>query len=124
MLRRLLHLPVAAEVVVLLADHPPDGLVVGVIGRFWRLHGSLVEFEPAEFAPFDQPGYAKVAWSFEVLSHVSGSRPTTETRVSCTDDAARRRFRHYWRLVGPFSGMIRARMLHLAKDAAEHGARS
>ncbi len=42
----------------------------------------------------------------------------TETRVTCTDEAARRKFVRYWRIVGPGSALIRRRMLALARDDA------
>jgi hypothetical protein len=40
-----------------------------------------------------------------------GARLTTETRVEAVDDAARRAFLRYWRVVGPFSAAIRRRWL-------------
>jgi hypothetical protein len=36
---------------------------------------------------------------------------TTETRIAAVDDAARRAFTWYWRIVGPFSALIRRRWL-------------
>jgi hypothetical protein len=48
-----------------------------------------------------------------------GARLTTETRVAAVDDAARRSFRVYWLVVGPFSAVIRKRWLAaIAKRAA------
>ena len=32
---------------------------------------------------------------------------TVETRVAATDPASARRFRRYWRFIGPFSDLIR-----------------
>ncbi len=106
---------------VLLVDRPPDGLVLGAIGRFWRPRGSLRRFDPNDFTTFDEPGLAKAAWSFEVHEEAGGSRIGTETRVLCTDAVGRRRFRRYWRVVGPFSSLIRRRMLRIAKRSAEAG---
>ena len=45
-----------------------------------------------------------------------GWRVGTETRIAATDDAARRRFGRYWRLIGPFSSITAAR------DARRHPA--
>ena len=39
------------------------------------------------------------------------SQLTTETRVAATDAASRRSFGRYWRVVGPFSALIRRRWL-------------
>jgi hypothetical protein len=45
----------------------------------------------------------------------------TETRVQALSAAARRRFRLYWLVVGPFSALIRRRWLSAACRAAETG---
>jgi len=72
------------------------------------------------FSSFAQPGYAKVAWNFQVQPMDRGfSLFSTETRVLASDDASRRSFRRYLRLVGPFSGFIRRRTLGLVKLDAE-----
>ncbi len=48
-----------------------------------------------------------------------GTQLTTETRIAATDEVARRRFLRYWRVVGPFSALIRRRWLaQVAKRAA------
>ncbi|HEV8669432.1 MAG TPA: hypothetical protein VGS01_01710 [Candidatus Limnocylindria bacterium] len=48
-----------------------------------------------------------------------GALLATETRVHAAHDAARRRFRLYWLVVGPFSALIRRRWLSAARRAAE-----
>lgn len=103
-------------------ERPERELALGVIGRFWTASGRLVDFAPSEFASFAAPGYAKALWNFEL--EPKGPRRThlrTVTRVSCTDPASRRRFRAYWIVAGPFSSLVRARMLRLVKSAAESG---
>lgn len=98
----------------------PRYLVLGLIGRFWRVRGGLIDFGPSEFATFDQPGYAKAVWGFEITGVEGGpSTVVTETRVECTDPTTERRFRRYWRLVGPSSSMTRKEMLRLLRKAAE-----
>jgi hypothetical protein len=47
-----------------------------------------------------------------------GSLLVTETRVAANDAAARRAFARYWRLVGPFSALIRRRWLRAAAREA------
>jgi len=42
----------------------------------------------------------------------------TETRIRCTDDASRRAFLRYWRVIRPFSGLIRMEMLRSIRCAA------
>ena len=46
---------------------------------------------------------AKMAFNFRL----DGSTLSTETRVLLTDAASRRKFRAYWTLIRPFSGLIR-----------------
>ena len=77
---------------VLLAEAPNRELLLGVAGRFWN---------------------------FTVCADVRGTRLATETRVQCADPGSRRRFRAYWLLVRPFSGLIRRRMLAAVRRAEE-----
>ncbi|OLC35432.1 MAG: hypothetical protein AUH81_10350 [Candidatus Rokubacteria bacterium 13_1_40CM_4_69_5] len=66
------------------------------------------------------PGTAKAAWNFAVGRRSDGATELrTETRVLCADVATRRRFRAYWTLIGPFSGLIRREMLAAVRSAAE-----
>ena len=105
---------------VLLAEAPDEEVVLGLVGRFWTPTGGLIRVQPADFAAFDRPGYAVAAWNFTLSGPAAGPvRLATETRVRLTDAASRRRFRAYWALVGPFSGLIRNEMLRTIKRAAE-----
>lgn len=97
----------------------PDWFCLGLIGRPWRPRGDLVRFEPFEFAAFDRPGYAKITWSFALAGLGPATRLVTETRILCTDESSRRRFGWYWWLIGPFSSLIRSRVLAMIKRAAE-----
>jgi hypothetical protein len=106
---------------VLVGERPGRELVFGLIGRFWTPSGGLVAVSPEEFLRFDEKGYAKAAWNLAVLPETeSASVLTTETRVLCLGAAARRRFRLYWTLVEPFSGILRKAMLRsIAERAVE-----
>lgn len=105
---------------VLLGEDAGHELVLGVVGRFWAISGGLQRLEPEEFIGFDRPGYAKAAWNFRVEEgRDETSVLSTETRVLCLGDRSRRRFRRYWMVVGPFSGLIRKEALRLAKRRAE-----
>jgi hypothetical protein len=107
----------------ILADEPPHELAVGAIGKVWRLDIPFVHVgDDRSFAAFSQPDYIKVAWAIRVLprgprkSHVE-----VEVRVASTDEASWRKFRRYFRLIGPFSRFIRRSLLRtLARDAAAH----
>ena len=104
-----------------IAEVPDQELVIGVAGRFWRPDGGrCTDLTPAGFPGFSRPGYAKVAWNFSLQS---GSAETTvlstETRIKCFGQEALRKFRLYWSVVGPFSGVIRKAILRQVKHAAE-----
>ena len=100
----------------------PDGVVYGGVGRFWRPSGGLRRLEASEFATFHEPGYAKAAFSFELESRGERTLLTTETRVLCTDEPARRRFKRYWRLIYPGSAAIRIAWLRAIRRRAEGAA--
>ena len=80
-------------------------LVVGASGRPWRLTERLGRF--AE----ERPGTVRLAADFRAEPAAGGTLLSTETRVLATDERARRAFKHYWRVVGPFSALIRRRWL-------------
>jgi hypothetical protein len=107
---------------VLLAERPAEEIVFGIVGKFWQASGGVRAVDAAEFRAFEEPGWAKAAWSFS-LSDAGGGRTrlATETRVLCTDAASRRRFRAYWLFVRPFSGVIRCSILRTVRDEAERG---
>jgi hypothetical protein len=102
-------------------------VAVGAIGKVWELDIPFVDASSGEeFLRFEEPGYAKVAWALRVLPRgESGSRIEVEVRVSATDDESWRKFRRYFRLIGPASRWIRHHLLRSfaselgAPDAAE-----
>lgn len=102
-----------------LREEPGRALVLGLIGQFWTRHGGLVDFDPARFLDFDSPGYAKATWSFHVSEQAGQTELTTITRVRCLDATSRRKFRRYWLIVAPFSGLIRREGLRMVKARAE-----
>ncbi len=95
---------------VQLAEQPGREIVLGVVGRFWKLAGNAPVrsvHDQQTFTAFDQPGYAKAAMNLLVRAEGRGCRLITETRIQTTDPAAARSFRRYWRLIRPGSGLIR-----------------
>ena len=84
----------------------------------WRPRGAIRAGDPdlqGGLRGFAEPGWAVVAVDFRAEE----GRLVTETRVRCTDAAARRRFRAYWLVVRPFSGLVRRSWLAAAKRRAE-----
>jgi hypothetical protein len=103
---------------VVLEDVPQEGIVLGLTGQFWRLLGSRDRDKPRtadEFLAFTRPDTCKAVIDFRV-GYASLS---TETRVHVADPAARRRFRLYWLVIRPFSGLIRILLLRAARRRAE-----
>ena len=104
---------------VVLEDVPGEGLVLGLTGQFWRLLGG--ERDPArprtadEFLAYVRPDACKAVIDFRVAP---GSL-STETRVHVAEPRARSAFRRYWRVIRPFSGLIRILFLRAARKRAE-----
>jgi len=97
----------------------PTELVVGGVGRFWQPSGGLRRIEAADFRAFDEPGFAKAAFNFEIERNGARTLLRTETRVATTDESARRSFGRYWRLVYPGSALIRIAWLRAIRRRAE-----
>jgi hypothetical protein len=96
-------------------ERTPRTLVAGGCGTPWRPRaGSRPFANPA-------PGTVRMAMAFWAEPRADGSLLLTETRVTAVDERARRAFRRYWRLVGPFSALIRRRWLAAAAKRAASG---
>ena len=103
-----------------LADEPGRAIVVGAVTQPWRADVTFRGVEPEAFAGFDEPGYAKIAWTLEAIPlGPAASRFRTETRVATTDARSRALFRRYWALFSPGILLIRRASLGLVKADAE-----
>lgn len=99
---------------MLLDERPGEEVVVGAVGQFWHLNIPFKDVPPHEFARFAEPGWGKVAWCIRVEPRDAGSWVTLELRVTATDDTSWRKQTAYFRLIGPFSHLIRtSAMAHL-----------
>ncbi|HYT65105.1 MAG TPA: hypothetical protein VEL51_01715 [Vicinamibacterales bacterium] len=98
----------------------PGELVIGVLGGFWTPRGVLSPSVSAEtFRAGPPAGQALAGWNFTVTIQPDGSTDLrTETRVWCAPDV-RRKFRLYWLVVRPGSGLIRHAMLRAIRRHAE-----
>jgi hypothetical protein len=105
---------------LLLAKNPPHEFVLGIVGKFWGLTPKTVNLTPADFKGYQKKGMAKVGVNFSI-SQVSKNlyRIATETRIFCLDQTAKNKFRAYWTIVRPFSGLIRREWLRLIRTCAE-----
>ncbi len=104
----------------LLMDDPPHQFAVAAIGKVWRLRIPFVHVGNAEaYAAFADPGYVKVAWAIRIapVDRRNACHVEVEVRVHATDERAWRRFKRYFRVIGPFSRYIRRSLLRsLAED--------
>jgi hypothetical protein len=106
---------------VILAEVPDEEVVIGVAGRFWRPGGGRrLGLKPGDFIAFSRAGHAKAAMNFRMRSHSQGrTLLATETRIACFGPAAWWKFRLYWAVVAPFSGVIRRAILKQIRVEAE-----
>ncbi len=91
-----------------------DEIVLGAAGRPWPPRGAIGAIADA------RSGDVRLA--VDVRATESGPNRcllSTETRVEATDPASRLAFGRYWRIVGPFSGLVRRRWLRAARERAE-----
>lgn len=105
----------------ILYREPGRALTMGIVGQFWRLAGGtdVPVRDPTAFVAFREPGYVKTAIDVILEPHPGGCLLSTRTRSRGTDAAAERRFRRYWRLVGPGSKLIRIELLRAVRRRAE-----
>ena len=100
------------------AENPPSEVVIGLEGPFWKPGCRPRGVDEEGFATPVPPNTARGAWNFFVERDGASTRVTTETRVLCSDDA-RTKFRLYWMVIRPFSGLIRRMMLRAIRREAE-----
>ncbi|MFN2564397.1 MAG: hypothetical protein ABR499_05215 [Gemmatimonadaceae bacterium] len=111
---------VVAQGFAVLEEDAPRELVLGVVGAFWRLRGDMRRVDATSFRGPQPAGTARAAWNFHLAKRADGTCVlSTETRVHCADAESRRRFRAYWLVVRPASGLIRRLMLRSIRHAAE-----
>ena len=103
-----------------LAEELGRALVMGAVTQPWKADVTFRSLPPDDFAAFDEPGYAKIAWAIAV-EPLGPDRCVfrTETRVATTDPDSRARFRRYWTVFSPGILLIRWETLRLVKQAAE-----
>ena len=105
-----------------LAEESGREIVLGVAGRFWRPTGNIFSFKQEYFQGPVPPGLARAVLNFRVQEiHPGQTLLSTETRVICGDTVSRWKFRFYWVMIQPFSGLIRRMMLRAVRRACEGG---
>ncbi len=104
----------------LLGENKEKEILFGIIGKFWKWRGGLFQIKKEEFKDFSLTGFAKAVWGFSSSSEDPEITTfSTETRVLCIGDSAKRWFSVYWFLIEPFSALIRKLILYRIKYRAE-----
>lgn len=95
-------------------------IVIGIIGQFWKPVARPVRIHSlGEFLSFDRDGFCKAALNLRIKENRPGiCEVITETRV-LSYGSAESHFREYWRVIAPFSGLIRREILRKIKQKAE-----
>jgi hypothetical protein len=91
----------------------PDAVVLGASGRPWSPRA-----RPGPFAAAS-PGKIRIVLEISATQAGGGALLATETRVAAMDASARRAFRRYWLVIGPFSALVRRRWLAAADRALQ-----
>ena len=103
-----------------LFEEPDREIIVGAVTQPWKATVRFRGLAPDDFAAFDEPGFAKIAWTLRVDdTGPAQSIFRTETRVATTDPRSRRLFRRYWSLMSPGILLIRRESLRLVRADAE-----
>lgn len=95
-------------------------LVYGIIGQFWKPVVRPIPIHSLEeFVDFHKDGYCKAALNLRIQEQKEKETLlSTETRVLGYGDAGEN-MKKYWRLIRPFSGLIRKELLRNVKAKAE-----
>jgi hypothetical protein len=104
----------------LLGEKLNEEIVFGLIGKFWTISGNIHIIDAKSFNSFEKAGYAKTVWNFSLENKDENIvKLKTETRVYCTDDSSRRKFKLYWFFIGQFSAITRKEILRVIKNNVE-----
>ena len=98
---------------------PPRDLMRGLLGGA-NAPEDKGAIDAEAFRSFNEPGCMKLVWGIWLTDLGDDRvRVDTETRVQCTDKAMLNKFRLYWMIIRPWSGLIRMRLLASIKRDAE-----
>ena len=107
--------------VPVLAEEAQRAVVAGGVMQPWKLTGGdePPALDAAALRAFAEPGWVKTGFDLVIEPNGTGTRLTTETRVTATDPRTRARFGLYWLFIRAGSGLIRHDMLRAVARRAE-----
>lgn len=110
-----LNIDTALRAGFILLEENEKEVVLGLMAQPWKFKGNIIHSTPDDFLKFDHSDFIKAVWNFRYDKRPAGIYLTTETRVHCTSESARKKFSVYWSVIGFFSGVIRMEMLKIIK---------
>jgi hypothetical protein len=103
-----------------LAERPGHFFIAGAACQPWQANVVFTPISSGQFRTYVESDRVKIAWTLEAESlGAELTRFATETRAVATDDAARNKFRRYWRLFGIGIVAIRWLLLPAIRREAE-----
>jgi len=106
-----------------LAYRPGRELIMGAATQPWKADVRFTSIPRDRFTQFAGPDLVKIVWTLEAEPLGPAlTRFRTEVRVLATDDAARKKFRRYWRMFGMGIVLIRWLLLPALRREAERRA--
>jgi hypothetical protein len=123
-LRDTTKLPMRGGGWVLLAERPPEEIVLGLVGKFWRPVIEFAHVEAEAFKDWTEPGFAKTIYALGTRRLDDDRTMLWATmRTASTDEHARTWFRRYWTLgVGAGAHVLVNGLLDLVREEAERRA--
>lgn len=104
----------------LLLETPGRLIACGATCQPWLADVTFTPIAPERFASYAEPDQVKIAWTLEAEPlGPATTRFAQETRAVATDQAARLKFRHYWRWARFGIVAIRLLMLPAVRRAAQ-----
>ncbi len=113
----------ASDAFVVLEGRDREYVVIGSIGRPWESDFGVARVSREDYLRFSEPGYARMAWRFEVMATPSGTRLEVEWRSDPVEEEAERTFARYWRVAGPLTGLLGRTELNTLARRVESGLR-
>lgn len=103
-----------------LEENCPKELVIGLEGKFWTINGGMKSISSEAFLKPQSSSVARAIWNFRIEKEAEGKcRLITETRVACVGNETLKKFKLYWIIIRPWSGLIRRYMLKAIRKEAE-----
>lgn len=102
-------------------ERAAEELIIGTVGKLHQIRDQeIVSIQTAaEFLLFDVPNHERLCISLRAFTEDGETLLVLEHRTQATDDAARRRFARYWRVIRPCGAFVTRQLLRAVVRRAE-----